>query len=265
MSIEQNVITITRTAGADLSAAQYCFVEQSSAGAITVCNTAGENALGVLQNNPPSGQAGAVACNGVTKVKAGATIEPGNQLTTTAAGKAAVATSGQVIMGEAISGGADGEIISMLIKPMAASGTVLITEDSSLQEATITVSSAELLALYTTPKELIAAPGAGLALALHSAILFLDYNTTAYDGVAAGEDLNIRYTNGSGQLVATIETDPFLTSTADALRYVEPATTAAITPVANAALVLYLATGNIATGNSPLKVKVYYRVIPATL
>ncbi len=265
MSIEQNVVTIARTAGADLSAKQYCFVEQSSAGTITVCNTAGENALGVLQNDPTSGQTGSVACNGVTKVLAGATIVPGDQLSTSAAGKAIVATSTYVIQGEAISGGADGEIISMLIKPMAASGTVLITEDSSLQETTVVISTAELLALYTTPKSLVAAPGAGFAIALDSAVLFLDYNSAAYNGVAAGEDLEIRYTDGSGQLVATIETDPFLTSTADAIRYVQPATTAAITPVANAALVICLATGNIATGNSPLKVKVYYRVIPTTL
>ncbi len=266
MAFEQDLKIISRTAGADLSTTgQYRFVEQSSAGTITVCNSAGENALGVLQNDPVSGVAGAVAYDGVTKVLAGATIVPGNQIATTAAGKAAVATSNQVILGEAVSGGADGEVISMLLKPMAATGTVLITEDSSLQEATITVSSAELLLLNTTPKELIATPGAGFAIALDSAVLFLDYGTTAYDGIAAGEDLNIRYTDGSGALVATIEATGFLDATADALRYVQPTTAAAITPVANAALVLYMATGNIATGNSPLKVKVYYRVIPATL
>jgi len=92
-------------------------------------------------------------------------------------------------------------------------------------------------------------------------VLFLDYATTAYDGIAAGEDLNIRYTDGSGALLATVETDPFLTATADATRYVLPTTTAAVTPVANAPLVLYMATGNIATGDSPLKVRVRYRVI----
>lgn len=266
MAVDYDLDVLTRLAGADLSTTgQYRFVEQSSAGTVTVCNSAGENALGVLQNNPASGQAATIAVGGVTKVLAGATIAIGEQLATTAAGKAAVATGGQVILGEAMSGGADGALISMLWRPMAYSGSILVTQDSQLQEASVTITTAQLKALNTTPIELIAAPGEGYALALDSAVLFLDYATTAYDGIASGEDLNIRYTDGSGALVATIETDPFLTSTADALRYVQPTTAAAITPAANAALVLYMATGNIATGDSPLKLKLYYRVIPAAL
>jgi hypothetical protein len=263
MSLELN---ITRTAGADLSAAgQYRFVEQTNTGAITICNSAGEKALGVLVNNPASGQAATVAVGGLVEIEAGATIAPGDLLATTAAGKAAVATNGQVILGEALSGGGDGAIVSMLFQPMAYSGSIVVTQDSQLQTASVTITAAQVKALNTTPITLIAAPGEGYALALDSAVLFLDYESAAYDEIAAGEDLNIRYTDGSGQLVATIETDPFLTATADALRYVQPATTAAITPVENAALVLYMATGNIATGDSPLKIKLYYRVIPAAL
>lgn len=266
MAVDYDLDVLTRLAGADLSTTgQYRFVEQSSAGTITVCNAAGENALGVLQNNPASGQAATLAIGGVTKVIAGATIAIGDQIATTATGAAAVATNGQVILGEALSGGASGAIISMLWRPMAYSGSIVITQDSSLQSASVTITAAQLKALNTTPISLIAAPGEGYALALDSAVLFLDYGTAAYDGIAAGEDLNIRYTDGSGALVATIETDPFLTATADALRYVQPTTAAAITPVANAALVLYMATGNIATGDSPLKLKLYYRVIPAAL
>lgn len=127
--------------------------------------------------------------------------------------------------------------------------------------ATVTVSTAELLALNTTPKTLLAAPGANKAIIVAGAFLWLDYNSTAYDGIAAGEDLAIRYTNGSGQLVATIEATGFLDATADAIRYVYPISTAAITPVANAAVVLFMETGNIATGNSPLKVRLNYRIV----
>ena len=266
MATDFNVECLTRIAGADLSTTgQYLFVEQNNAGAVTVCNSAGENALGVLYNDPASGQSASVAYDGIVRVMAGATIAIGELVATTAAGKAAVATNGQVILGEAISGGGDGEIISVLLRPMAYSGSIIVTQDSSLQSASVTVTSAELLGLNAAPKTLIAAPGEGYAIALDSAVLFLDYNSVAYDGVASGEDLTIRYTNGSGQLVATIETDPFLTSTADALRYIQPTTTAAIIPVANAPLVLHLSTGEIATGNSPLKLKLYYRVIPAAL
>lgn len=266
MAVDYDLDVLTRLAGADLSTTgQYRFVEQSTSGTVTVCNSAGENALGVLQNNPASGQAATIAVGGVTKVLAGATIAIGEQIATTAAGKAAVATNGQVILGEAMSGGGDGSIISMLWRPMAYSGSILVTQDSSLQSASVTITTAQVKLLNTTPISLIAAPGAGYALALDSAVLFLDYGSVAYDGIAAGEDLNIRYTDGNGQLVATIETDPFLTATADAVRYVQPATTAAITPVDNAALVLFMTTGNIATGDSPLKLKLYYRVIPTAL
>lgn len=133
-----------------------------------------------------------------------------------------------------------------------------------LKTATVTVSSAELLALNASPKTLIAAPAAGKALILVAAELWLDFATTKYDGIAAGEDLTIRYTDGSGALLATIETDPFLAAEGDAFRYVEPTTTAAITPVAEAPLVLHLSTGEIATGDSPLKVRITYRELTLT-
>ena len=133
-----------------------------------------------------------------------------------------------------------------------------------LKTATVTVSSAELLALNASPKTLIAAPAAGKALILVAAELWLDFATTKYDGIAAGEDLTIRYTDGSGALLATIETDPFLAAEADAFRYVEPTTTAAITPVAEAPLVLHLCTGEIATGDSPLKLRLLYRELTLT-
>lgn len=53
-------------------------------------------------------------------------------------------------------------------------------------------------------------------------------------------------------------------ATADAFRYVEPTTTAAMTPVANAPLVLHLLTGEITTGNSPLKLRLLYRELTLT-
>lgn len=133
-----------------------------------------------------------------------------------------------------------------------------------LKSATVTVSSEELLALNATPKTLIAAPGAGKALLLVCAELWLDFATTAYDGIAAGEDLTIRYTDAAGATLATVETDPFLAATADAFRVVFPTTTAAITPIENAPLVLHLSTGEIATGDSPLKLRLLYRELTQT-
>ena len=130
----------------------------------------------------------------------------------------------------------------------------------------VEVTSAELLALFATAKELIPAPGAGKFLVLKWAMLFLDYGGTAYGGIAAGEDLVIAYTNVSGVAATEIETTGFLDATADAYRLAYPHTGAvsvdsAMVPVANAALVLALLTAEIITGNSPLFVKGEYQIM----
>lgn len=132
--------------------------------------------------------------------------------------------------------------------------------------ADVTVSTAELLALNATPKQLVAAPGAAYALILTGALLYLPYATIAYNGIAAGEDLAVKYTNGSGLQVASCEATGFLDATADAFRWMHSYRAASgvsdIVAVANAALVLQMLTGEIATGNSPLKVRTFYRRVP---
>lgn len=133
--------------------------------------------------------------------------------------------------------------------------------EAPLKTVRVTVSSAEMLALNATPKTLIAAPGGGKALILVAAELWLDYGSAAYAGIAAGEDLTIKVSNAAGATLATIETTGFLDATANAFRYVEPTTTAARTPVANAPLVLHLLTGEITTGDSPLKLRLLYREV----
>ena len=125
--------------------------------------------------------------------------------------------------------------------------------------ADVVISSAELLALHTTPKTLVAAPGAGKALVLDSAVFFLDYNSAAYAAIAAGDDINIRYTDGSGAIAGTLETTGFLDLTADAYSVVQPPAGSIILP-ANAPLVASLG-GAITTGNSPVAVRTLYRVI----
>jgi cytosine/adenosine deaminase-related metal-dependent hydrolase len=113
--------------------------------------------------------------------------------------------------------------------------------------------------LNTTPKALVAAPGAGVAVCPVSVTAFLDFNSAAYDGIAAGEDLVLRYTDGSGGIAHTIEATGFLDAVADAHRISN--VSGLYVPTANAALVLHMATGNIATGDSPLKIRVRYRLV----
>lgn len=128
-----------------------------------------------------------------------------------------------------------------------------------LSTEVITITTAQLLALFTTPIQLIGAPGSGKAIVPAFAIAFLDFNTTAYDGIASNEDLVLRFTDASGNIAGTIEATGFLEAAADAHRVAQFASLAV--PTANAALMLHMTTGNIATGNSPLKIKVFYRVV----
>ena len=133
------------------------------------------------------------------------------------------------------------------------------------QMAAVTVTTAEVLALNATPKTIVAAPGAGKVIIFHGALVALDYNSAAYGGIAAGDQLLFRYTNGSGAAAsAELESDGFLDATADAIRTIKAIYTD-ITPVANSPLVLHMATGEVTTGNSPLKVKAFYSVISTDL
>lgn len=132
------------------------------------------------------------------------------------------------------------------------------------------ITSAQLLALNATPIAIIAAPGAGLANIVNRVGIYKPAGT-AYAGIAAGEDLVLKYTNGSGaQVSSVIETTGFLDQTTAQTRYAGPpgsvTTTAAdVTPVANAAVVLHLLTGEIITGDAPLVVWCWYDVMPTVL
>lgn len=130
----------------------------------------------------------------------------------------------------------------------------------------VTVSSAQLLALNATPQTILAAPGAGLANIVTRVAIYKPAGT-AYGGIAAGEDLVLKYTNGSGaQVCSVIEATGFLDQTTAQTRYAfGPGSTGStagdVTPVANAAVVLHLLTGEITTGDSPIYVRVWYDII----
>lgn len=137
---------------------------------------------------------------------------------------------------------------------------------SGLLHRDVLVSSAELLALNATPKTLVPAPGStAMALIFEGAQIHKPAGV-AYAGIASGEDLSVKYTDGSGTAVGGAETTGFLDQTTAQSRFARPTGAASgvsdITPVANAALVLHMLTGEITTGDSPLHVRVFYRVVP---
>jgi hypothetical protein len=96
MSKNQNTISISRLAAADLSAKQYYFVNLNSTGGVVLADAAGESCLGVLLNKPTSGQVAQVAIGGVTKVISSGVIAVNAMVATDANGKAKVAVAGAV-------------------------------------------------------------------------------------------------------------------------------------------------------------------------
>jgi len=122
-------------AGADLSADQFLFVKLNGSSALVRAATAGEAALGVLQNAPASGAVGRVRVQGVSKIIAGASLADGAVVATqvtTGRAKAAVAGTvaggagdpsndaavGSFAMGRMLADGTDGNPSTMLVQPM---------------------------------------------------------------------------------------------------------------------------------------------------
>ena len=132
-------------------------------------------------------------------------------------------------------------------------------EGSVVKYADVEISSAEILALYTTPKELVAAPGAGKVLEFISLLMALDYNATAYT-IGTATDLQVNYTNGGGAAASTTRAATgFLDQAVDQLSSLDKLE-ATVAPEVNAPLVLTLGVANVTAGDSPIHAKVAYRV-----
>jgi len=125
-------------------------------------------------------------------------------------------------------------------------------------EKEVSITSAELLALHASPKELVPAPGVGKVLQFIGAVAFLDYNSATYTGNGV---LTIKYTDNSGTAVSDPVAAAALFHQADDC-IEEFATLSAETELtANAALVLSEDTGEATTGDSPMTVKIFYRIL----
>ncbi len=113
MAVMQSRDTRTYVAGEDLSTAQFKFVTLESDGQIDLADSAGENCIGVLLNDPTSGNAATVVMSGKTLVKAGGTIAAGASVATNAAGLAVTAASGNIVMGYATEAAVSGQTIAV--------------------------------------------------------------------------------------------------------------------------------------------------------
>lgn len=134
----------------------------------------------------------------------------------------------------------------------------------------VTVSSAEILALFTTFKQLIAAPGAGKYIIVETIVVLNDFGTVAY--VTSG-DLGIRYTDDSGGRLGGLKIS-FVQAVADVVAQIIPNLDGgtdfwpSLRPrlaEENAPLVLsaneWEFADNPTTGDGELKLEIIYRII----
>jgi hypothetical protein len=112
------------TASADLSTKQYHFVKMSGDNTVTVCAAITDVPIGVLQNNPKSGQAAEVCVFGVTKVVADGVLAAGNRIGTSGDGQADAITVASdttvTIVGQALKVAAAGDTVEMFFNPTGA-------------------------------------------------------------------------------------------------------------------------------------------------
>jgi len=114
MAFENPVLVLSLPAAADLSSSQH-FIVKTSSGTAALAG-AGDVAMGVLQNDPVSGEAASIMVAGVSRLVAGAVIAEGAQVAADANGKGRTATTGDIVLGIALeAAGADGDIIPLLL------------------------------------------------------------------------------------------------------------------------------------------------------
>ena len=123
MATVNATVAISLTASADLSANQFRFVNVNSSGETIAITAVGERVVGLQEDKPgeataAAGETSEVSISGVVKAIAGATVAAGQEVKCDAVGRAIDATSRvatHFVVGTALTGGAVGELISVLI------------------------------------------------------------------------------------------------------------------------------------------------------
>lgn len=130
--------------------------------------------------------------------------------------------------------------------------------DEQQQVVQVTVPTASVLTLNSTPVTLVAAQGAGTAIVIDEITLKLVFNSVAYTG---SNNLEFRYTNGSGAKVTADIAAAVLNASSGTNYNIVKGVVTALVPVANSPVVVFVPTANPGAGNSDLVFTVTYRVL----
>jgi hypothetical protein len=142
-----------------------------------------------------------------------------------------------------------------------ADGVLWTRGDSGIEciqgTAKLTIATADVLHLNTTPIEIVAAPGAGYAIEVISASMKMVYNSATYATNTSLELITAGATNSQASTV--------IKNSASTIRRFADATTLASATatqlVENAALNVTVASGDPTAGDSDITVYVTYRII----
>lgn len=150
------------------------------------------------------------------------------------------------------------------LRVTSVTGNVAVSMYSGSGSVSVTVSSAELLALAAAPKTIIPAPGATQYIRFLRAELTLDFNAAAYVITNAGDDLAFRYTDGAGAICSqTLQAQGFLDETEDAFLFGEAIDEIGgeVSDLLNQPVVLdNIGAAEYTTGDSPVYVEAHYEV-----
>ena len=142
-----------------------------------------------------------------------------------------------------------------------ADGVLWTRGDSGIEciqgTAKLTIATADVLHLNTTPIEIVAAPGAGYAIEVISASMKMVYNSATY---ATNTSLELLTTGATNSQASTV-----IKNSASTIRRFADATTLASATatqlVDNAALNVTVASGDPTAGDSDITIYVTYRII----
>lgn len=130
-----------------------------------------------------------------------------------------------------------------------------VSNGAPLMSAKVTLTAAQVKALFTTPITLIPAQGANTYIEVLACVVKLDFGTVAFTGA---NDINLQYTSGSGAAATTtLPHVAFVNSASTTATKILPV---AVIPVANAPIVAAVGTANPGAGDSTITFDLFYRV-----
>lgn len=140
-----------------------------------------------------------------------------------------------------------------------ATGKVVLGDAAMGNYVVVSLTAAQIIAMFTTPVPLIAAPGAGKAIIVEQWLLEMNTSATAFTG---GGAVSAVYHGGSVNVAGTTIASTVVTAGAgQTLTLVGPSGAAVITVPANTGVDLTNATGVFAAGTGTAKVFIWYEVI----